>query len=73
MTRLEYEKAIITELGKLPDSELPKALGLIERLTACKKKNPILGMFADCPEVIDEVMKDVIATRERNVIRANDE
>lgn len=64
MTRLDYEKAILTELGKLPDYQLPQALHLIERLST-KKHNPILGMFADCPQVIDEVMKDVLERRKR--------
>lgn len=46
---------------------------IIERLAAMEKKtDPLLGMFADEPEVIDRVIESVMAARETHPLRPVD-
>jgi len=42
---------------------------LIERLA--QQSDPIIGLFADEPDMMDAILEDVMATRQTTVLRSN--
>lgn len=56
--------------------EMVKQFNTIEETvgqTGKKVNNPVLGLFADEPELMEEVLKDIMNSRETYQLRATDE
>lgn len=66
----ELEKAIQEEIKQIPEKHLQECLRLIKDFRQQKvDDDPILGSFADEPELIDEIVAEAMADREKQVLR----
>lgn len=70
MTQIEWQQLEAT-VARMTDAEKQRLAALIEEPTSRKirSKNPSLGLFADAPELIDEIMRGVYDARENSPLR----
>jgi hypothetical protein len=74
MTQLEWQQLEATVAG-MTDAERQRLAMLLEsnrQAASASADNPSLGLFADEPELIDEIMKGVYEARETYPLRTGE-
>ena len=72
MTQIQWEQ-LEAIVARMTDAEKEKLAGLLTVVkTPSPLSNPILGLFADEPELIDEIMEGVYVARETHPFRTGE-
>lgn len=60
------QKELYKQLEKIPNERLEEFLNIAKSFSCEKKEkkeNKTIGLFSDCPEIIDDILKDVMKDR----------
>ena len=72
MTQLEWEQLEATVAGMTP-AERERLKAILEASSARDSEKPILGLFADESELVDEVVTQAHVARETHPLRLPDD
>lgn len=73
----EWKKAILDEIDEIPEEHLPEFLKIVRtyKINVAQKHpkpNRTLGLFADEPELVDEILESAMKDRKRMPLRAKE-
>ncbi len=60
------QKELYEQIEKIPNERLEEFLNIAKSFSCDKKEkkeNKTIGLFADCPEIIDEILANVMKER----------
>ncbi len=74
MTQIQWQQleATVAGMTEAEKQRLASVLSRPDKATAPTDRDPSIGLFADEPELIDEIMEGVYLARETHLLRAGE-